>query len=424
VAQLAQLAQLGQLGRLVVTVVTVPPRPSLPIASALRGSTRLLILQGTPFCNIACDYCYLPDRADRKRMPHDTVEAAADWIFRHQLPAPGMTVVWHCGEPLVLPPGWYEEAFARIGRAAARHGATPPQHGIQTNAMLINDSWCELFMTHRVRIGVSLDGPIELHDARRKNRAGAGTHAQVMRGIARLQAERIPFNTICVLTRASLDQPRELIDFFADHGILDLAFNLEEVEGINTHSTLVSADIGPTFREFYSGALHQAARRGVRLRDLQLITGLLADPDFGSHRHNDQNGPFRIVSVTADGNLHTYSPELAGFAHPQIGALAIGNVARNSLEDVLRHPAFSAQWHEVEAGIDACIASECLYFRLCRGGAPSNKLAEHGTFAAADTLFCQLSQKTTADAVLGALEAALARKPGLPPRPIAAATVL
>ena len=69
------------------------------------GRTRLLILQSTPFCNIDCEYCYLPARDDRHRMPFDIVESAVRFVFDNSLAAPDFTIVWHSGEPLVLPVG-------------------------------------------------------------------------------------------------------------------------------------------------------------------------------------------------------------------------------------------------------------------------------------------------------------------------------
>ena len=126
-------------------------------AADCAGRTRLLILQSTPFCNIDCDYCYLPARSDRHRMPLEIVEAAVAFVFRHALPALDFTVVWHAGEPLVLPVDWYRQAFDTVRRGAPA-GANIP-HSVQTNAMLVTDEWCAFFRDNEVRVGVSLDGP-------------------------------------------------------------------------------------------------------------------------------------------------------------------------------------------------------------------------------------------------------------------------
>ena len=87
--------------------------------SELAGTTRLLVLQPTPFCNILVQIAPLfQARADRHCMSFDIVEAAVRFVFDRGLAASDIAVVWHAGEPLVLPPAWYREAFARIARVA------------------------------------------------------------------------------------------------------------------------------------------------------------------------------------------------------------------------------------------------------------------------------------------------------------------
>src|SRR5438132_13119431 len=101
------------------------PSPSAPRAPATesagdrgahfaRGGLQLLILQPTPFCNIDCDYCYLPDRDSKARMSPEVLRAAIDRVFESGLAGEGFTVVWHAGEPLVLGTEWYDEAIAAI----------------------------------------------------------------------------------------------------------------------------------------------------------------------------------------------------------------------------------------------------------------------------------------------------------------------
>ena len=161
-------------------------------ASELRGRTRLLILQGTPFCNIDCTYCYLPKRADRSRMDPQTVRQAVEWVYVHGLAADPLTLFWHAGEPLTLPPEWYETAIP--GATVPVPGAARIEHRLQTNATLIDDRWCALFLAHKIKIGVSLDGPARLHDVRRRTRNGQGTHTAAMRGVRALQRHGIPFH--------------------------------------------------------------------------------------------------------------------------------------------------------------------------------------------------------------------------------------
>lgn len=382
------MERLGQLVERVISSFSLPD---------LRGRTKLLVLQGTPFCNINCDYCYLPGRSSAARMSLATIRAAVQWVFANNLAAEHLSVVWHAGEPLTLPLTWYESAFAEVAHAAPRDW--PLQHAIQTNGTLVDDDWCALFKRHAMRVGVSLDGPASLHDLHRRTRKGRGTHAATMRGITALTRNAVPFHVICVVTRATLDCPEALIDFFADHGIVDAGFNVEEIEGANGGSSLVGDAARSQFRSFFERVLDRAAQRGIRIREVRTVLGAVREIQDQARLGNDQNLPFAILTVTHRGDIYTFSPELAGLRHGRIGSMALGNVATHSLTDVLQGNVFQAMWSEVSKGIEACERT-CAYFPLCRGGAPSNKLGELGTFAGTETMACRLGNQEIGEAVL------------------------
>ncbi|WP_395708527.1 cyclophane-forming radical SAM/SPASM peptide maturase GrrM/OscB [Reyranella sp.] len=366
----------------------------------------MLVLQGTPFCNIACDYCYLPGRDDKRRMDHDTVGAAIEFLYREGLAGDTLDMVWHAGEPLALPRAWYERAFATAA-AAAPHGVRL-QHCVQTNATLIDAEWCDFFLSHDVRVGVSLDGPARLHDARRRTRRGVGTHAAAMKGVRALRRHGVPFHAICVVTREALDSADDVVDFFLAEGVGDVGFNIEEVEGINCTSSLAAgADTPVRFARFLDRVLERAEASGqLTVREERNLRDMLQSSDFGQLPGNDQNTPFSIVTVARDGTLSTFSPELAGLSHPRLGSFALGNVKSATLAGILADPRWVALSEEVAEGVRAC-AARCPYFRLCLGGAPSNKLAELGTAAGTETLFCRLTQVAVAEVVLPRLEARL-----------------
>ena len=71
------------------------------MADPLYGPVRLLVVQPTPFCNLDCDYCYLPDRGDRTRMSFAVLEAAVARVLDSPYFAGGFTLLWHAGEPLM-----------------------------------------------------------------------------------------------------------------------------------------------------------------------------------------------------------------------------------------------------------------------------------------------------------------------------------
>ncbi|MBY5917732.1 cyclophane-forming radical SAM/SPASM peptide maturase GrrM/OscB [Rhizobium leguminosarum] len=379
-------------------------------AADLRGTTRLLIMQPTAFCNIDCLYCYLPNRNDRKIMSIETARQAAAFVFESAIAAVDLTVVWHAGEPLVVPPDWYRKAIAAMQTAAPVD--VRPVHAIQTNGMLIDDRWCHFFLEVGMQVGVSIDGPARLHDARRRTRSGGGTHATTMRGVERLQRHGVPFHVICVVGRDTLDAADELMDFFAAEGITRIGFNIEEIEGPTRHSTLEAPGTIDGYRRFLERVLQRSDSYNppIAIRERDEILALLKSPLFGRFRGNSQNVPLGIVTVAADGALFTFSPELAGLKEPRFDDFVIGRLPDATVESVLASPNFQAMWAEIEAGTNRCKRT-CAYFDLCLGGAPSNKLSENGTFDSTETMFCRHAHMAVADTVLADLEAQIANCP-------------
>lgn len=369
-------------------------------------TTGLLVLQGTPFCNLDCSYCYLPNRDDRRRMPIDVVAKAVEWVFRETRPADPLSIVWHAGEPMVLGVEWYQAAFAAASQAAPAGASI--RHHFQTNATLIDDRWCDFFHEHQVDVGVSLDGPAALHDAHRRTRRNTGSHDQVMRGVATLQRRNVPFHVICVVHALTLAAADDLADFFIREGIVRVGLNIEEIEGANGGSSLSTADIEGRYARFLDQLLVRAERHAnLHIREADGFINKLTHESFGTIECNDENTAFAIVTVAHDGQISTFSPELADFDHLVHGPFRFGNVANTRRADIVADARFRAIETEIRAGIAECVTA-CRYFAFCGGGAPSNKLAETGSMASAETLACRLSQKTAVDVMLRRMTARLA----------------
>ena len=371
----------------------------------------LLVLQPTPFCNLDCRYCYLPDRGNRARMSMATLEVALRRVAAAAVLDDAVSLVWHAGEPLVVPRAWYAEALA-LARSVL-----PAQvridHNIQTNATLIDDAWCRFFAESGVRVGVSLDGPAFLHDAARRTRKNTGTHALVMRGVGRLQAAGVPAHAICVLSRTSLDHPDAIYDFFVDAGFREIGFNIDERDGANDTSTLAADEDVAAFARFFGRVVERYREDPDRLhiREIDRVVDVLLDPAYGTYQGNTQTRPFGIVSVAWDGSVSTFSPELLGMSHPAYGSFAFGNLHEHGLDEIARDLRLRRIAREIGQGVAAC-RRQCPYFAFCRGGAPANKLGEHGRFDGTTTLFCQTTQMVVVETVLRALETDLA-EPGL-----------
>ena len=369
--------------------------------------TRLLILQPTPFCNIDCDYCYLPDRRSTARMSLATMRRAAERLLDDKLLAEQLTVVWHAGEPLTLPVGYFEAAIGVLDEVLG--GRCRLSHSIQTNATLIDADWCALIKRHDIRIGVSVDGPVDLHDAHRRTRTGRGTHARVLRGMACLREHGIEFHAIAVVTPATFAQPDAFFDFFEAEGVPEVGCNFDEAEGLHAVSSLSGHEAAHAAFIARLLARSRAAGARTRVRELAMALHLIAEPlpmhRWRQHRwpENVQTLPFALVNVAHDGDFSTFSPELLGQPSAEFGSFAFGNVARDGYFAAARGERFARVWSAIVRGVRACEAS-CAHFGYCGGGAPANKLYENGDLGSTETLYCRTVLKRPFDAVLAQLE--------------------
>ena len=370
-------------------------RPSVPLLETL-------VVQPTPFCNINCSYCYLPQRDVTSVIEQSVVATLFEKVFDSGWTGEGLTVIWHAGEPLVVPVSFYETAFAAIEKI--RPAALQLRHSVQTNGMLITPKWCDLFKKWDVGVGVSIDGPKHLHDAHRVTRSGRGTFDKTLAGIRLLKREQVPFHVLCVLSRPALNSPREMLDFFLSEGIEDVCFNVEESEGAHVSDLFAAADAQELFKSFLS-EFWKLSRQSGRIRFLREVDGMLPRifrPQQSAMR-NAQVEPFGMMNVDCHGNVSSFSPELLGLKNSDYGDFIVGNVRTDSLEEMHRSATMKAMSRDIAAGVAAC-RENCEYFSVCGGGAPINKLAENGSFTGTRTSFCSLTHMVPVDLILDAFD--------------------
>ncbi|RAS30914.1 anaerobic sulfatase maturase [Paraburkholderia bryophila] len=192
---------------------------SEPAAPERKGRFHTMAKPIGSTCNIDCTYCYylhkehLLDQHRGRRMEPSMLER---YIRQYIEAQNGEEIVfsWQGGEPTMLG----LEFFEHIVELQARF--QPPGQRIvndlQTNATLLNDPWCVFLKRHDFLVGVSIDGPRELHDAFRVDRKGKPTFDDVMRGIALLKKHGVGFNTLTVVNRKNAKRPIDVYRFLRD----------------------------------------------------------------------------------------------------------------------------------------------------------------------------------------------------------------
>lgn len=400
------------------------PGEELTASEAAAGycQTSLLVVQPTPFCNIDCSYCYLPNRLSKKRLAFEAAEIIFKKLFAFPTVRNSVTIVWHAGEPLVLPVDYYERMFALV-RALA-----PPDlqivHSIQTNGTLISEAWCELIKKWNIRIGLSIDGPRDLHDLYRKSRNGTGSFDRAYEGLRMLQRAGIPFHVISVLTTESMQQPERLFEFYSESAVEYVCFNIEEQEGTHKSKLVGSPSADASYRLFLERFIQLAIERQqyLGIRDVDNCLGAIRG--YGNPIRNEQAEPFRIISVDCEGQVSTFSPELLGLRHETYGSFTFGNLLTDEFADIAARVENSKLYADIKAGVRQC-GELCAYYGLCGGGPPANKIYENGSAASMETVYCRTFMRAT-DVVLDLMEripqdlntlapsTALARPPGYP----------
>jgi uncharacterized protein len=363
----------------------------------------LLVVQPTPFCNIDCRYCYLPDRNSKAVLASETLSNLFSQVFTSGWTGDCLSVVWHAGEPMVLPIEFYREAFHMIDRL--KPAGLEVAHSFQTNGTLIDEAWCAFFADQHVGVGVSIDGPRQFNDRHRLTRSGRGTFDRTLAGVRLLRRHQVPFHVISVLSAASMAAPREMFDFYVEEGIERVCFNVEESEGDHVSESFGEAGVEASYYRFLSEFWRLSAAAPGKItfiREIEHAIGQVIRPSDAPFR-NQLVEPFAITSMDWAGNISTFSPELLGLKNAAYQDFLLGNINRDALVDLSHRPNFARMLADIEAGVEMC-RERCEYFSVCGGGEPVNKLAENGSFASSETTYCRLIKMRGTDLVLDALE--------------------
>jgi len=169
-------------------------------------------------CNLNCSYCFFlakehlyPD--SRFRMTDEVLESYLDQYLAAQR-IPHATIAWQGGEPTLMGIDFYRRSIA-CEQKYARSGLTI-ERTLQTNGTLLDEEWCTFLREHRYLVGLSLDGPRDLHDVYRVDKAGHPTFDRVLRAAHLLLEHDVEFNILCAVSAANVEHPIDVYRFFRD----------------------------------------------------------------------------------------------------------------------------------------------------------------------------------------------------------------
>jgi uncharacterized protein len=180
-----------------------------------------------PVCNLNCEYCFylekqaLFSRGEQYRMSDDVLSAFITNYITSQT-TPVVEFVWQGGEPTLLGVDFFRRVI-ELQKPFA--GAKTITNSLQTNGTLLTDEWCVFLKKHNFMVGISLDGPKDIHDRYRRDRKGKGTFDQVMRGLRLLQKHKVEYNVLACVARETAKHPLEVYRFFKDEGVEFIQFS-------------------------------------------------------------------------------------------------------------------------------------------------------------------------------------------------------
>lgn len=171
-------------------------------------------------CNLGCKYCFFLSKENlygerESPLMDDAMLEAHIRQLMDASPGPQVDVAWQGGEPMLRGLDFFKRSIELAERyRQPRHQTV--LHTMQTNGTLIDEEWAAFFKQHNYLIGLSIDGPRELHDAYRINRRGGGSFDEVIRGWNLLRKHEVDVNILCTIHAANAGQPLEVYRFFRD----------------------------------------------------------------------------------------------------------------------------------------------------------------------------------------------------------------
>lgn len=344
-------------------------------------------------CNLKCEYCYYLDKAGiyGGREPRMD-ETMLEHFIRQYIQANDVREVtfnWHGGEPLLMGMDFYKKALEYERKYA---DGKMISNTIQTNGILLDQEWCAFLRNNDFLVGISIDGPEDVHDEYRRDKGGAPTFARVMRGIENAYRYGVRYNTMTTVNNASEGRGLEVYRFLKSIGSRYMQF-MPVVEHIDKDGRIAEpsaedASVAPwsVGSEAYGSFLCQifdywvcndVGRYFVGQFDAALACWCGVPP--GICAYAETCGGNSVVEH--NGDLYPCDH----FVYPQF---RIGNVMNQSLRELMTSP------EQIRFGIskrnglpDDCL--KCRWFFACHGECPKHRFCKTGSGEPGLSILCE-----------------------------------
>lgn len=323
----------------------------------------VLIKPASSLCNLRCKYCFYADVSSSREvrsygvMSRETSERIIDQLFLDLESGDALTIAFQGGEPTLAGLPFFEHFVAYT---AEKSSDVTVSYALQTNGILLDDSWCAFLKKHNFLVGLSWDGPPALHNKNRMDEKGQGTYSSILEARRKLQRHGIEHNILCVLTNETARHPQQIWSFIEAQKIDYIQFIpcLDELDGSGQSWALTPK----RFCSFYTALFELWHKR--------LLSGRYVSVKL----FDDIANLFVFGRATACGITGRcgmqYVIESDGSVYPcdfyVLDDYRLGNAARQSPEQLM------SEYHR--RGMGGCRAplpapcGACPYLDACQGG--------------------------------------------------------
>ena len=326
-------------------------------------------------CNLDCQYCYYLRKEQLYpdgdfRMDDDVLEAFTRQYIRAQQ-VPEVTFAWQGGEPLLAGLEFFERAL-QFQQKYSRPGMII-KNAVQTNGVLLDDEWCRFFKRYDFLVGISIDGPHEMHDAYRVDKGGQPTLDRVMAGVEFLNKHSVDFNTLTCVHTANVDYPLEVYRFlrgkveahfmqFIPIVLRDNETGFQEGNALTPHSVT-----GKQYGSFLKTIFDEWVRRDVGTVFVQIFDVALAawaGESPGLCIFDETCGTAMVLEHNGD----LYSCD--HFVEPRY---YLGNISSRDLTELVTSEQQVRFSHAKRDSLPG-YCRECSVKFICNGGCPKNRI--------------------------------------------------
>ncbi|MGI9280699.1 MAG: anaerobic sulfatase maturase [Endozoicomonas sp.] len=343
-------------------------------------------------CNLDCDYCFYlekerffnkkADDRGKEKITHMSDEVLKSYV-KHYIAGQDSPIVefaWQGGEPTLAGLDFFERAVEYQKEFA---GSKEIVNCLQTNGVLLDDSWCEFLKKHNFLVGLSIDGPEELHDHYRPLKGDKPSFKKVMRGIETMKKHGVKFNTLTVINNINVEHPVEVYNFLKSIGSEFMQFIpvVEQMEVERAQPQLIfpksktekqltpfSVD-GSKYGDFMVAVFDQWVRKDVGKVFVQLFDNALAawhgeEPNVCVYRK--ECGDAMIIERNGD----IYSCD--HYVYPEY---RLGNVMDGKIHKTVTQK-FQKRFGQDKANVGAKCES-CEFRHACNGGCPKQRIHQN-----------------------------------------------